>query len=148
MYCTKCAKELADDVKFCDSCGEPTASTQAEPTYAPKVSIGQENKVIFILSYLGILFFLPLVACPESKVGRFHANQGLVLFIAGIVVRIVLAIFSSIILAITSALWPLVTLLNFAFGIATLYLMIIGMVNANKGLQKPLPIIGGITILK
>ena len=34
----------------------------------------QKNKVISALSYLGILFFLPLVAAPESRFGKFHAN--------------------------------------------------------------------------
>lgn len=43
----------------------------------------QKNKVISALSYLGILFFLPLVAAPESRFGKFHANQSLVLMLAG-----------------------------------------------------------------
>ena len=34
-----------------------------------------EGKLMSILSYLWILFFLPLVVCPGSKFGRFHANQ-------------------------------------------------------------------------
>lgn len=38
----------------------------------------QKNKVISALSYLGILFFLPLMAAPESRFGKFHANQSLV----------------------------------------------------------------------
>ncbi|MBR7137677.1 MAG: hypothetical protein IKC99_06420, partial [Clostridia bacterium] len=48
-----------------------------------------EGKLMSILSYLWILFFLPLVVCPGSKFGRFHANQALVLFIVGIVFGVV-----------------------------------------------------------
>jgi hypothetical protein len=34
----------------------------------------EKNKTMAGLAYL--LFFLPLVACPDSPFGRFHANQG------------------------------------------------------------------------
>lgn len=37
----------------------------------------QSNKVWAVLAYLGILFFLPLVACKDSRFGKFHANQDL-----------------------------------------------------------------------
>lgn len=40
------------------------------------------NKVLVIITLLfDILFFLPLVACPDSRYGRFYANQGLLLLI-------------------------------------------------------------------
>ena len=42
------------------------------------------NKSVCALSYLSILFFLPLVVCPDSKFGRFHANQALALLITAI----------------------------------------------------------------
>ncbi|NLA78908.1 MAG: hypothetical protein GX845_05135, partial [Erysipelothrix sp.] len=35
----------------------------------------EKNKTMAGLAYL--IFFLPLVAAPESKFGKFHANQGL-----------------------------------------------------------------------
>ena len=42
----------------------------------------EKNKVVAALAY--IIFFLPLMVCPESPFGKFHANQGLVLLIVGI----------------------------------------------------------------
>ena len=40
----------------------------------------QDNKIWGALSYLGILFFLPLVVNGgSSKFGRFHANQAFIL---------------------------------------------------------------------
>jgi uncharacterized membrane protein len=170
MNCTNCGKDLVTDAKFCDECGSPvvtaketaeataqanttqTATQTATQTYttanASVNNEAQDNKVIFILAYLGILFFLPLVSCPNSKVGRFHANQGLVLLLAGIAGQIAVGILSGIILAISWRLWAITSLLSFALGIALLALMIMGMVNANKGEQKPLPVIGKITIIK
>ena len=38
-----------------------------------------DQKIYRICSALGyIMFFVPLVMCPESRFGRFHANQSLV----------------------------------------------------------------------
>ncbi|HHV59444.1 MAG TPA: hypothetical protein GXX49_03965 [Clostridiaceae bacterium] len=108
----------------------------------------QENKVIFILAYLGILFFLPLVSCPNSKVGRFHANQGLLLLITSVAGQIVVNILSGIILAISWRLWSITSLISWAWAIAIIALVIIGMSSANKGEQKPLPIIGKFTLIK
>lgn len=51
------------------------------------------NKVIVIISLLfGILFFLPLVACPQSYYGRFYANQGLPLI--GFIIAAVIELFA------------------------------------------------------
>ena len=49
----------------------------------------QSNKVWAVLAYLGILFFLPLVACKDSRFGKFHANQGFALFLTDLVLSIV-----------------------------------------------------------
>ncbi len=51
----------------------------------------QETKVMCILAYLGILFFLPLVVYPNSKVGRFHANQGLILLIVSVILSVLIS---------------------------------------------------------
>lgn len=105
----------------------------------------QKHKVVFILSYLGILFFLPLVVCPESKLGRFHANQGIVLFLAGIggeIVQIILEILLPI------SFLGFISFIFNIYGLALFVLMIIGMINASKGEEKPLPVIGGIQIIK
>ena len=152
MHCTNCGKEVADNVKFCDGCGSPMPSGQgnAQQNYqrGPATGEAQDNKVIFILAYLGILFFLPLVSTPNSKVGRFHANQGLVLLLASIAGGIVVSILSAIFLAISWRLWVIPSLLSWVWWLAIAALAIIGMMNANKGLQKPLPIIGKFTIIK
>lgn len=105
----------------------------------------QKNKAIFILSYLGILFFLPLIVCPESKVGRFHANQGLVLFITSVASQIIHIILQSL---LPLSFWGFLSFLFSMVGIALFVLMIIGMINASKGEQKSLPIIGSIQIIK
>jgi len=44
----------------------------------------QSNTILFsILSYIGILWLIPLLVEKNDKVVRFHVNQGIVLFIFG-----------------------------------------------------------------
>ncbi len=49
----------------------------------------QDNKYLAALSYIHILFLVPLLAKKESKFCQFHAKQGLVLFVVQTVVFMV-----------------------------------------------------------
>ena len=50
----------------------------------------EKNKTMAGLAYL--LFFLPLIVCPESRFAKFHANQALILVIVSIAGSIILGI--------------------------------------------------------
>ena len=108
----------------------------------------QDNKAMGILAYLGILVLVPIFAAKESPFARFHANQGLVLLIAEAAYGIVVAILSAIFLAISLRLWLVINTILGILWIAFAVWAILGIVNAAKGEMKPLPIIGGIKILK
>jgi len=108
----------------------------------------QDNKIMGILAYLGILVLVPIFAAKESPFARFHANQGLVLLIAYIAAYIVIAILSAILAVISFSLLLLVSLLNAAVGIGILVFAVLGIINAVKGEMKELPLIGSIKILK
>lgn len=103
---------------------------------APDPQDVEKNKVMAILAY--IIFFIPLIAARDSRFAMFHGNQGLVLFLAAVVINIVGGIIPFI-------GWFII--LPFGW-IAVLILAIIGIINASKGEMKPLPVIGGITIIK
>lgn len=105
-----------------------------------KSSATSQNEVVFaILAYIGILFIVPLLAAKDSKFAMYHANQGLVLFLAELIAGFAAAILS--VALIGFLLMPLVWLVSFI-------LMIIGILNAANKQMKPLPIIGGITLIK
>lgn len=95
----------------------------------------EKGKTMAGLSYL--LFFLPLVACPESKYAKFHANQSLLLLITAIVGNVILGV-------IPVVGWMLMPI----FGLVVLALGIIGLINGFGGKAKRLPLIGRFTILK
>ena len=59
----------------------PEQKTTASATPAPKDSDVEANKIIAALSYVWILFLIPLLGKRDSKFAQFHAKQGMVLFI-------------------------------------------------------------------
>lgn len=107
----------------------------------------QNNKVMAVLSYIGILVLIPILAAKESPFARFHANQGLVLLLCEVGFSVASMILSVIFafLGPLALLWTLVAaLVNIAF----LVLLILGIVNAAQGMAKELPLIGKFRILK
>ena len=107
----------------------------------------QNNKVMAVLSYIGILVLIPILAAKESPFARFHANQGLILFLCEIIFAVATMILS-VIFALLGPLVLLWTLVSWLVSLAFLALLILGIVNAAQGLCKELPLIGRIRILK
>lgn len=96
----------------------------------------EKNKVFGILAYIGILFIVPLLAAPESKFAKFHANQGCLLFILGVAVNVVWVV-------------PILGWIVGFFGwILVLVLAVMGIVNAANGKMQKLPLIGEYEIIK
>ena len=59
--------------------------------------IDQSNTILFsILSYLGILWLIPLLVEKNDKIVRFHVNQGIVLCIFDVIGSIAIGILSAI----------------------------------------------------
>lgn len=104
------------------------------------------NKTMAGLAY--ILFFLPLIVCKESKFGRFHANQGLLLLILSAIGYIAISIVTTILATITWRLFGFISLLYSIFGLFVLALAVYGLVNGLNGKAKELPIIGKFRIIR
>lgn len=156
-FCGKCGTQMEDGAAFCSQCGAPIGSGAPEtgaPAMAMAQSDAEQNKVMGVLAYLGFLCLVPIFAAKDSKFARFHANQGLVLFVGELAYAIVYSILSAILWSlawsswtmfnIVSALTTILGLVYIVFGV----LAIIGIVNAVSGKEKPLPVIGKFIILK
>jgi uncharacterized membrane protein len=107
----------------------------------------EKNKIFGILAYLGILCLVPILVAKDSPFAKYHANQGLVLFLTELVFSIALYIVSIITINILSFLGFIVPILNLIY-LGPLVLLIIGIINAAAGKCVPLPVIGGIKLLK
>ncbi|MBR5700410.1 MAG: zinc ribbon domain-containing protein [Bacteroidales bacterium] len=117
---------------------------EAAPEYDPQDI--EKNKVMAILAYFGILVLVPIFAAKDSKFAKFHANQGLLVCILGILVGIIYRVLLKV--ATTLTMISLVGFIGMALWIFVGVLAIIGIVNAAKGQAKELPLIGKIKILK
>lgn len=163
-FCIKCGAQIEDNAPFCPSCGaqqaaNPNVNNSFNANYAQQPMNGnytgqfdpndiQQNKGLSILSYIGILFLIPLLAAPNSPYARFHTNQGLVLFLADLISGVAIGILSAILIWIPVAGIILVGLISAAVGICLFVFMIMGIVNAATGNPKELPLIGQIKIIK
>lgn len=106
------------------------------------------NKSMAVLSYIGLLFLIPLLAAKESPFAQFHAKQGVTLFILEIAVNIVLGVIRAVFRYTVYPLYVLLGVVVSLAGLAFLALMIVGIVNAANGKAKELPVIGGLQIIK
>lgn len=92
-----------------------------------------KGKAIMIIMYIiPILFFIPLVAEDyKNPYGKFHANNCLLILLMHVI---------SSVLAFT-VIVPIV------FTIAAIVYVILGIISAVNGDDKPLPIIGTINLI-
>lgn len=104
----------------------------------------EQNKVMAVLAYLGILVLVPIFAAKESKFARFHANQGLILCIIGIILYLLV----QVLLVISVKLAAIFGIFMWIIDLGILVLAIIGIINAAKGRAKELPLVGNYRILK
>lgn len=130
-FCKNCGTLVQDEIKFCPNCG-------AELQSQSDVNDVESNKIMAVISYLGILIIIPLIKGDyrKSKFLKFHLNHA-ILFCIG---------------------WGLVAVLRFIpfigyilcslLAILIAILQITGIVYAIKGKMRSLPIISKIKIIK
>ena len=108
-----------------------------------------QNKAMGVLSYLGILVIIPLLAGDKrSEYVKHHINQGLVLFLLSSLTDLLEG----------EWVWGLYSIIHFGgnifswvfdiLGLVFLVLTIMGIVAACRGERKELPLIGKIKFFK
>jgi len=131
-FCKRCGAVVHDDDRFCSSCG---ARLSGRPSgggnYRPPSDV-QSNKLMAILCYFGPLVFIPIFTAKDSPFVRFHANQGFTLFLAWVASAVLDGIF-----------W----IFGWLLGIMVFVFAIMGILNAARGLERELPLIGGFRLV-
>lgn len=165
-YCVSCGNPVDDSAKFCTVCGAeiksadeaPKDFTAENPSGEARESKVDEainrltntadttsdyavddinnNRLMAILAYIGILVLVPLFAAKESPFARFHTNQGLLLLI--------LHLIGWVLSFIPYIGWVACGIIN----VVCFVLFILGLINAVRGDAKELPLIGKYRILK
>ncbi len=133
------------------------ADEEAEAPKEPVDPDVEANKAMAILGY--ILFLIPLLAAPNSKFARYHANQGLMVFIIWFIAVIGVAVLEGLYWMVShffSSNIPIVfyffacifRLVQPALLIGALAATIYGIIQAANGQKKGLPLIGHMTLIK
>ena len=172
-FCSKCGAEVEEGAKFCAICGEALEPQNTADSVADTVKEKfnefnntadttneydpadiENNKLMALLSYIWILVLVPLFAAKDSKFARFHANQGLLLLIAELIVGLAVGIISSIVSLVLGLIGlgviavAAVGIVGAAVGIVSLIYLVLGIYNCVTGKAKELPFIGKFRILK
>jgi len=127
----KDSKETVEATQSTKKVVKADQATQTETTTSDDV---EKNKGMAILAY--ILFFIPMLTeAKDSKFAMFHANQSLIILIAGFVLTVI-----NIIPFLGQIVWIIGEIALFVF-------WIMGIINASKGEMKELPLFGGVHIL-
>ena len=123
--------------------GAPQA---AVPPVGDEAQDAAANKTMGILAY--IIFFIPLITgdAQKSPFVKFHANQGLVIWLTAIAGGIAVGILTAILGMLR--LWFLGPILSAALSIGIIALVVMGIMGASKGEKKELPLVGKFKILK
>ncbi len=188
-FCKQCGTQLDDAARFCNGCGtaceQPAQGQPAPEQPAPAGDFFdnainkvkglndtpdetathdpadiQNNKVMGILAYIGLLVFIPAFAVKNSRFAKFHANQGLnllilegaygiVQFILTLILRAVFPLrYTALFVVTRGGVYGVLIGLLSALWLVPLGLMALGIVNAAMGKAKELPVIGKIKLLK
>ncbi len=114
----------------------------------------EANKGTALLSYFGLLVLIPIFAAKHSPYARYHANQGLVLFLGMLVWGIIDGVVTALLRALLGnalGLWSLYSLCGTALNIVYVgfsVLAVIGIINVLNERAKELPIIGKYKLLR
>lgn len=109
----------------------------------------KEGKSLAWLSYLGILFLIPLLAHKDNPFSKYHARQGMLLFFLEVILGILWAILGAIAGAIAVATYGggAICLLLLGIVMGILYLVvavfaIIGIIQSVTGKFWRMPVFG------
>lgn len=114
----------------------------------------EANKGPALLSYFGLLVLVPIFVAKHSPYARYHANQGLVLFVGMLVWAVIDGAVTALLRALLGnalGLWGMYSLCGTALNIVYAgfsILAVIGIINVLNERAKELPIIGKYKILK
>ena len=143
MFCSKCGSPVPDGSPSCPNCGAVFSSSASQPTYqkpptpmfAP-ADIEENRGVAILTAIFNSFFWIPIIYDKSSPYGMFYANNAVLLIILSAIVSIISSIlFFTIIIPIAAAVFLMV-------------LWIMNLVNACKGYEKPLPLVGKYVIFR
>ena len=163
-FCKNCGQQINDDAAFCPNCGTTVGNAQ-QPQQAPvqpQVVSGdadvQQNKGIAWLSYINLLFLIPLFVRKTSEYCKFHVKEGANVCACELAYVIATRILLLIIDLPTRTYYYgfytpsyIYYVFNTIFSLGYIFLVVVsimGIVRAATGKKLELPLIGKIPFIK
>lgn len=149
-FCEYCGSSISEKAEVCTNCGKYTSLHKEKDTVKAKVG-SKDTKIFNILSYLGILWIVGMLSDHKNdKDVRFHIGQGMLLTIVCVAVGIINNLIIANVFVTEVTYWYYTYKTTSGLGLFLMSviwlvpaaLSIIGIINAAKGEEKELPIIG------
>lgn len=122
----------------------PPADVPQQQYSAPPPATKKDNTVMLVLSYLGILFLVPMLTEKDDPDVQWHAKHGMVLFIAEIILFVALGFLFFVLGFIPYIGWIISAFGCFVWGIlpiGILVLHILCIMKATKGERMQIPLV-------
>lgn len=175
MFCSNCGFEIEKKYKFCPKCGNNLeVSSEEVPKKGRRKKVVEEEvvneviekdkvsgneKLLGILSYLGVLSLIPYFCGDKSEFVKYHSTQGLNLFIVSIVyfilnhflslIKITKTVVSFNGVVGTGRVTPFIIRFPLLFcGIYLCVISVMGIIHVCLGEKKELPLVKDIKIIK
>ena len=150
MFCHKCGTQASEGSSFCQKCGTKLFSENQQQQYQ---QFQNNDKVMAILSYLGLLWLIPLCtsAYKNSEFVNFHFNQGAIILFIALGWAVIGSILRAIFIVIFFWFPVMSVLLNIAITVVSLglvALIVLGIIGAVKDKMDPLPVVGYIKLFR
>lgn len=107
----------------------------------------EDNKITAALAYLGVLVVVPFFLEKRSQFVKYHAGQGMNLFVLEIVYGIIYRFLAAAVLLISWRLYFIVRIIG-AAALVFPVLAVMGIINVLNGQEKELPVIGKIRLIR
>lgn len=161
--CVNCGTQIADEAKFCASCGA-AASPAGPPFVNPSMpgtnpltagatgtgasvrsapmSSNQAGMVAYVFGFITGIVMLVMEPYKNDRLVRFHAFQSIFLSVAYVVVWIIWDFISAGLLSLTFSFWPVVVFFSWILGIGFFALWLLLLLRAYNNERFELPFIG------
>jgi len=148
MYCINCGRKIGEKHRYCAVCGADQHPDGYNTRSSGFNSFKENDKALAIISYIGVLSLVSYFITPKNNsYARFHAVQGLNLFILECILGVTRAILSGG-LFWSRYLRMIVSGTASLVGVGLLVLAILGIVYASRGEMTELPVISSLKIVK
>ncbi|MBO4422213.1 MAG: hypothetical protein J5879_02155 [Clostridia bacterium] len=142
--CFRCGAEVPAAEEKCPVCGRKyrdnfiTRTKDLSDRFDPAETGG--NKLLCVLSYLGVLVLIPLLSVKSTDYVKFHAKQGLILTVATTLYVVVMNVVSYLVrAAYGNYVFVFLGLGLYAVLFYLLFLSVLGIIYAVRGRAKLLP---------